>query len=87
MPAPTIRPEERPPAEVSPTDAYQPDDRVWIYRDGTWRPGVVEDASAYAATVIYRSGCVRGTGVDIRTAPYVLLRAEADPFIDCLTRS
>lgn len=87
MPAPTIRPEERQLSDVTPTDVYRQDDLVWIYRDGRWRPGVVEDSTMFAATVIYRSDCARGTGVDIRTAPYVLFRAETDSFIDCLNRA
>jgi hypothetical protein len=82
MPAPTFDPAQRDPAAVVPTDAYHPADRVWIYRSGTWRPGVVEYASARAATVTYRPGPGRGTGVDTLTAPYVQPRADTDPHLD-----
>lgn len=82
MPAPTFDPAQRDPAAVVPTDAYHPADRVWIYRAGTWRPGIIEYASDRAATVTYRPGPGRGTGVDTLTAPYVLPRADADPHLD-----
>lgn len=84
MPAPTIDPDHRDPTEVAPTDSYHPNDPVWVYRDGTWRAGIVDGASVLAATVIYRSNGARGIGVDIRTAPYVLARNEVDPMIDSL---
>jgi hypothetical protein len=82
MPAPTIDPDERDPAEVAPTDTYQPADPVWIYRAGGWRAGVVETVSARAATVTYRPTRERGTGVDTVTARYMLTRAEGDPMLD-----
>jgi hypothetical protein len=69
-------------ANVAPTDTYHPADRVWVYRTGTWRAGIIERASARAATVIYRIGSSPGTGVDTMTAPYVLPRADADPHLD-----
>ena len=82
MPAPTIDPEDRDPAEVAPTDTYHPADPVWIYRGGAWRAGVIETASARAATVTYRPSGERGTGVDTVTALYVLARSEVDPLLD-----
>lgn len=82
MPAPTIHPEQRDPADVAPTDSYQPADRVWVYRGGTWRAGVVEAASTRAATVTYRPSGARGTGVDTLTARYLLARADLDPQLD-----
>jgi hypothetical protein len=82
MPAPTIDPEDRDPAEVAPTDAYEPADPVWIYRGGGWRAGVIETVSARAATVTYRPRGERGTGVDTVTAPYVLARSDVDPLLD-----
>jgi hypothetical protein len=84
MPAPSIDPNKRDPSDVAPTDSYHPNDPVWIFRDGVWRAGIVDGASAFAATVIYRSNAGRGLGVDIRTAPYVLARNEVDPMIDAL---
>lgn len=84
MPTPTIHPFQRDPAEVAPTDTYRPADRVWVYRGGGWRAGVVETASPRAATVTYRPNSARGTGVDTLTAPYLLPRMEADPELDDL---
>ncbi|HEY3007714.1 MAG TPA: hypothetical protein VGJ63_06545 [Micromonosporaceae bacterium] len=82
MPVPTIHPAQRDPAAIAPTDTYHPADRVWVYRTGTWRAGIIEHASPRAATVTYRTGPGRGTGVDTLTAPYVLPRTDADPHLD-----
>jgi hypothetical protein len=81
VPTPTIDPEERDPADVAPTETYAHDGRVWVYRDGVWRAGIVELASPYAATVICRDDDDR-IGVDIRTARYLLPRDEHDPVLD-----
>jgi hypothetical protein len=85
MPAPNIDPNRRDPAQVAPTDSYRPADRVWVYRGGTWRAGVVEAVSARAATVTYRPNSARGTGVDTLTAEYVLPRADVDSLLDSKT--
>ena len=82
MPTPTIDPSQRDPHEVAPTDSYRPADRVWVYRGGTWRAGVVENASDRAATVTYRPGGAQGTGVDTLTARFLLPRADVDPVLD-----
>jgi hypothetical protein len=82
MPAPTIDPEHRDPADVAPTDTYRPADLVWVHRGGDWRAGIIESASPRAATVTYRPGGTRGTAVDTLTARYMLARAEADPMLD-----
>jgi hypothetical protein len=82
LPAPTIHPSQRDPREVAPTDSYRPADRVWVYRGGTWRAGVVEAASERAATVTYRPGSAAATGVDTLTAPFLLPRADTDPVLD-----
>jgi hypothetical protein len=82
MPAPTIDPDRRDPADVTPTDRYRPADPVWVYRGGGWRAGVVEAASARAATVTYRPSGARGTGVDTLTARYVVARKDLDPLLD-----
>jgi hypothetical protein len=82
MPAPTIDPNQRDPKAVLPTDSYNPADRVWVYRGGTWRAGVVEAVSPRAATVTYRPNSARGTGVDTLTAPYMFPRADLDPLLD-----
>jgi hypothetical protein len=86
MPAPTVHPEQRDPAEVAPTNTYRPTDPVWVYRGGLWRAGVVETSSTRAATVTYRPNDNRGTGVDTVTAQYIFARADADPMLDSLTR-
>jgi hypothetical protein len=82
MAAPTIDPSQRDPHEVAPTDSYRPADRVWVYRGGTWRAGVVETASDRAATVTYRPSATPATGVDTLTAPFLLPRADVDPVLD-----
>jgi hypothetical protein len=82
MPAPDIDPDRRDPAEVAPTDTYHPADRVWVYRGGTWRAGVVETASDRAATVTYRPTGAPATGVDTLTAAFLLPRADVDPLLD-----
>ncbi len=82
MSAPVIHPAQRKPGEVAPTDSYQPADPVWVYRGGAWRAGVIEVASARAATVTYRPGASRGTGVDTLTADCLLAREEIDPVLD-----
>jgi hypothetical protein len=82
VPVPTIDPHHRAAADVAPTDSYRPDDPVWVYRGGTWCAGVVETASARAATVTYRPNSARGTGVDTLTAEFVLPRADVDPLLD-----
>jgi hypothetical protein len=82
MSTPIIDPDHRNPAEIAPTDTYRPADRVWIFRQGIWRAGVVEAASPRAATVTYRPSGARGTGVDTLTARYILARADLDPLLD-----
>lgn len=82
MTAPTINPTERNPATVAPTDSYRQADPVWVYRGNTWCAGVVEWVSPRAATVTYRPGNSRGTGVDTLTAAYIFPREDADPLLD-----
>jgi hypothetical protein len=82
MSAPTIDPDQRDPADVAPTDSYRPADPVWVFRGGGWRAGVVEKASARAATVTYRPSSSRATGVDTLTARFLLARADHDPMLD-----
>jgi hypothetical protein len=82
MAAPTVDPDKRDPVDVTPTSSYRPQDRVWVYRGGTWRPGVVEASSVRAAIVTYRHGTGRGTGVDTLTARDVVRRADPDPMLD-----
>ena len=82
MPVPIISPDQRDPADVAPTDSYQPSDPVWVYREGGWRPGVVESASGRAVLVTYRLRGGTGTVVDTMTAEYVVARDAADPQLD-----
>lgn len=86
MTPPTIDPYRRDPAGVAPTDSYRRADRVWVYRGNAWCAGVIEAASAQAATVTYRPENVRGTGVDTLTAPYLLPREDPDPLLDHRSR-
>jgi len=82
MSAPVINPAERKLVDIAPTDSYHPADRVWVYRRGAWRAGVVEVASARAATVTYRPGDSWGTAVDTLTAESLFVRDDADPVLD-----
>jgi hypothetical protein len=83
MSTPTINPDEREPGTIAPTDSYRPAEPVWVFRAGVWRAGIIEAATARAATVTYRiNNSSRGTGVDTMTARYVLPRREADALLD-----
>jgi hypothetical protein len=77
MSTPTIDPDDREPATIAPTDSYRPAAPVWVFRAGTWRAGIIEAATARAATVTYRINSSRGTGVDTMTARYVLPRGDS----------
>lgn len=87
MPKPDIDPQRRESATIASTDSYRPADRVWVYRGGSWRAGVVEAVSARAATVTYRPSGARGTGVDTLTAQYLVPRTEVDPLLDSVSVS
>jgi hypothetical protein len=83
MTTPTIRPEDREPTTIAPTDSYHRADPVWVYRTGTWRAGIIEAANPRAATVTYRiNNSGGGTGVDTLTARYVIPRRESDVLLD-----
>jgi hypothetical protein len=82
MPIPTLDPGRRSPAEIAPTDSYQPADPVWIHRGGAWHPGIVEVASPRAAMVTYRPIDSRGTYVDTLTASNLIVRTDIDPVLD-----
>ncbi|OLB79087.1 MAG: hypothetical protein AUI14_11485 [Actinobacteria bacterium 13_2_20CM_2_71_6] len=79
---PTCDPHERDPADLVPASAYQRNDPVWVYRDGAWRPGVVESASYRAVMATYRHAGGTGTVVDTMTAEYVLARDADDAQLD-----
>ena len=82
MTAPDLDPDQRDPADVVPTNSYQPADPVWVYRGGVWRAGVIEATSTRAAMVTYRPTMAKGTGVDTLTARYLLPRRDSDPLLD-----
>jgi hypothetical protein len=69
-------------ADALVADDYEPGQRIWVYRAGTWRPGVVLHRSARAVTVRYRPADGPGTGVDTVTARSLKLRVDDDPGID-----
>jgi diguanylate cyclase (GGDEF)-like protein len=75
-------PGRRDPTAVAPAGTYKRNDPVWVYRQGAWRPGVVESASSRAVLATYRNAAGAGTGVDTMTAEYVLARDAADPVLD-----
>jgi diguanylate cyclase (GGDEF)-like protein len=81
-PPPTLHPNQRDPAQIAPASTYRPNDRVWVYRDGAWRTGIVDSASSLAVTATYRRTNHPGTCVDTMTAPYVQPRCHADPYLD-----
>ena len=68
---PSCPPYERDPAAVASAGTYRSGDPVWVYRDGSWRTGVVECASDRAVMVTYRCAQGAGTAVDTMTALYV----------------
>jgi hypothetical protein len=82
MTSPMVHPDQRDPADVTPTDSYRRADPVWVFRNGPWRAGVIEAASARAAMVTYMPSGARGTGVDTLTARYVAPRTDLDPLLD-----
>lgn len=82
MPVPTLDPQCRS-VSVAPPEAYDPGERVWIHRAGSWRPGVVLQASRDAVTVRYRPAEGRGTGVDtVSGGDFLLARDDEDPYLD-----
>jgi hypothetical protein len=82
MSSPSQHPDERNPTEVAPTDSYRRADPVWVFRNGTWRAGIIEATSPRAAMVTYMPIGTRGTGVDTLTARYVAARADLEPLLD-----
>jgi hypothetical protein len=82
MPPPAITPAEWPATEIAAASSYKPGDRVWVYRGGSWRPGVVESATSLAVLATYRPTGARGTGVDTVTAPYITRRTDRDTSLD-----
>lgn len=83
--APTRASVSREPAQAAPASTYQPGDRVWVYRNGAWRPGVVEAVASMAVMATYRCADGQGTAVDTMSARYVLPRADMDAQLDQAT--
>jgi diguanylate cyclase (GGDEF)-like protein len=79
---PTPVPHLRDPADVAQSGTYRRGDPVWVYREGAWRPGVVESASRQAVMATYRHARGMGTVVDTMTAEYVQVRYAADAQLD-----
>lgn len=67
MPAPATDPARRDPRTVADLASYAPGARVWVYRTGAWRQGVIEQLSTRAALVRYRTYRGVGTAVDTVT--------------------
>ncbi|MEJ3741690.1 hypothetical protein WEI85_00110 [Actinomycetes bacterium KLBMP 9797] len=82
MPTPTVGPDGRDPNTVASLAAYPPTTPVWVYRSGSWRPGIVLQASARAAMVRYRPTEQQGTAVDTVTAVHLAHREDPDRFLD-----
>ena len=82
MPAPTIEPTLRGPVEPLGQRDLPVGQRVWVHREGSWRPGVVLSAAGSAVMVRYRPTDARGTGVDTVTTALLALRHDTDPCID-----
>lgn len=80
MPVPTLGPQ--PHAFVGAAEDYEPGQRVWVHRAGSWRPGVVLQRSSMAVTVRYRPADGPGTGVDTVSGHLLAARADRDPCLD-----
>lgn len=73
-------PRRLPPGETYQRETYQyyrKGDPVWVNRDGTWCPGVVESASSRAVTATYQPNDSSGTMVDTVVARHVQARVAA----------
>jgi hypothetical protein len=84
MSAPTVDPARRALADITNPDQYPRGAKVWVFRSGSWRPGVVLSSSAKAVIVRYRPTDSRGTGVDTVMADNLAPRDDVDPYVDHL---
>jgi hypothetical protein len=84
MSAPTVDPAHRSHGDVTGSDQYARGAKVWVFRSGSWRPGVVLSSSPKAVIVRYRPTDSRGTGVDTVMADNLAQREEIDPYVDHL---
>ncbi|RSM42202.1 hypothetical protein DMB66_54970 [Actinoplanes sp. ATCC 53533] len=84
MPVPATDPYRRDPRTVANLTSYLSDSPVWVwvYRCGSWRPGVIVQASPRAAMVRYRPNEGVGTSVDTVTGACLAHREEPDAYLD-----
>jgi len=82
MPPPTVDPTHRAPATIASTASYAKSAPVWIFRAGSWLPGVVLGSSARAALVQYRQLGNQASAVDTAFAPDLAARDDFDPYLD-----
>jgi hypothetical protein len=76
--APTTQPHQRGPDDIASADTYQRGDRVWVWKDHQWRPGIVEDSSPIAVLVTYQQHG-GGTGVDSLRPQHIVNRESDEP--------
>lgn len=84
MPAPTTEPSRYAPPPTVTADDLEADQPIWVYRNGSWRPGIVLNASARAALVRYRPTDSRGTAVDTVDPTMLARRNDPDPLVDAV---
>jgi hypothetical protein len=82
VPVPPLAPQLHPLDESAAPDTYRPGQPVWVYRNGSWRPGVVLDSTSRAVMVRYRPADGPGTGVDSVTGHSIVERTDVDAFLD-----
>jgi hypothetical protein len=75
---PGCDPDERDPSHIAPADSYRRNEAVWVYRNGSWHPGVVNGVSPLAVMVTYQSILGRGTVVDTVTPQYLMPHGESN---------
>ncbi|WBB68427.1 hypothetical protein [Micromonospora sp. WMMD812] len=85
MSAPPLSPNHATLVGATPPDTIGAGDRVWVRRAGSWRPGIVLQSNASAATVRYRPSETIGTGVDTVTRNSLRPRHDHDPYLDKAT--
>jgi hypothetical protein len=84
MSAPTVDPAHRALGDITNPDQYPRGAKVWVFRSGSWRPGIVLSSSPKAVIVRYRPTDSRGTGVDTVMADNLARRDDVDPYVDHL---
>lgn len=82
MSAPPAPPTNRSIADMPTVEHLMPGGRVWVFRGGEWRPGIVLNSSPDATVVRYRPTEGSGTAVDTVTARNLATRQDPDPYLD-----